>query len=80
MTYPDLTYDAKAHLWKSIGVPCLTYGLNVIDISNSSMQKIRSIQGSIIKICFGIGASFLRSRHSKLLQTMTIIPVKEKKK
>ena len=73
MSYPGLASDVKAHLWKSVGVPCLTYGLNIMDIGHSSMQKLESAQGSIIKKCFGLG---VRSHHSKLLQAMNIPAVK----
>lgn len=74
MSYPGLTSDVKAHLWKSIGTPCLLYGLNSVHLSKSELQKLESTQGSTIKKSLGIGA---RSHHSKLLSALDIPPVKD---
>ena len=69
MAYPGLATDVKVHLWNTIGVPCLMYGLDAVHLPKSSILSLESTQGSIIKRCLGIGG---RSHHSKLLRSLYI--------
>ena len=49
------------------------YGLDLLDISRTSLTKLESTQGTLIKPAMGIGK---RSYHSKLLEAMDISTVK----
>ena len=38
LSYPGLNSDVKAFLWKSIGCPLISYGMESIAISNSDIK------------------------------------------
>jgi hypothetical protein len=72
MSYPGLASEVKAHLWKTIGVPSLVYGMDSIGISTKGLQAIESLQGSLMKQMLGLPK---RSHHQKLLSALHISPV-----
>jgi hypothetical protein len=59
----------KAQLWKSIGVPSLTYSLGTNTITTSELKLLQSTQGTTIKNSLYLNK---RHRHSKLLEAMGI--------
>jgi hypothetical protein len=67
--YPGLASDAKAHIWQSVGVRSLTYGMDCIYMTEPQKHKLESAQGSTIKAVLGIGK---RSHHSSLLSALKI--------
>ena len=69
MSYPGISTEVKVHLWDSIGVPCLMYGTDAIHLTECSIQKLESMQGSILQKCLGIGN---RSHCSKKLKSLGI--------
>ena len=69
LSYPGLNSDVKAFLWKSIGCPLISYGMESIAISNSDIKILKTTQGNIIKRVMGLNK---RSHHSKLLKALNI--------
>ena len=63
MSHPGLSTEAQVHLWHFIGVFYLMYGTDVIHMTECSIQKLESMQGSTIRKYLGIGN---RSHNSKL--------------
>ena len=49
MCYPGLASDTKSYLFKTICQPTLMYGLDAISVSDASIRKMDSTQGSIMK-------------------------------
>ena len=68
-SYPGLSSDVKAHLWRTIGLPSLTYGIETLHISVTHKKRIESTQASIIKSTLGFPS---RCHHSSLLNAMSI--------
>ena len=50
-TYPGLNTAAKRHIWKSMGLPALVYGLESSPLSKKDTDNIESCQSSLIKSC-----------------------------
>ena len=67
--YPGLSTETKSYLWKTTGVPSLTYGLDCISLSNANLKMLETTQGNLIKQSIGLSK---RSRHSKLLKALDI--------
>ena len=42
LSYPGLDSKVKTHIWKSVCSPILTYGLETLSMSNSSLSKLES--------------------------------------
>ena len=74
LSYPGLDSDVKAYLWKSIGGPLLTYGMESIALSNNDIKLLKTTQGNIIKRVMGLNK---RAHHSKLLKALNISPVED---
>ena len=72
LKFPGLSPQSKSYLWKSVCVPTLVYGLDVLPLKASQINQLNSFQGGLLKQCLGLGK---RSRHSKLLQAMNIKPI-----
>ena len=72
MSYPGMNSQAKSYLWKTVGVPCLTYGMNTVNLSPRNLSQLGSTQGTLVKGCLGLGK---RHRHSRLLRALNIPPV-----
>ena len=53
MSYPGMDPPTKTYLWKTVGIPSLTYGMNCIFLSKDNISQLESTQGSIIKWCLG---------------------------
>ena len=62
-TYPGLSTFVKSHLWNSMGLPTLLYGMEFIALSNGNSKKLSSTQGSHVKCCLGTSQ---RSHHTRL--------------
>ena len=69
MSYPGLGSQLKAYLWRTVGIPCLTYGMSCVNLSSGNMKQLESAQGKTIKSCLGLGK---RHHHSRLLQALNI--------
>ena len=55
-------------------MPTLKYGLETMYMSNTQLKKLKSIQGTLLKLCLGLS---VRSHHSKLIRAMNIVPLGE---
>ena len=73
MCYPGLKCDTKAHIWKTVGRPTLTSGMDCLPLVMRHYNKLESTQGSVMKRCLGISK---RSHHSSLLTALQITPVR----
>ena len=69
MNYPGLMSDTKAHIWKTVGVPTLTSGMDSLPLTKCQMNKLESMQGSMIKRCLGLAK---RNHHQNLLRALNI--------
>ena len=72
MIYPGLLPDVKSYLWRTVGLPSLTYGINCINFSASNLSMLESTQGRIIKHILGLSKY---AHHSKLLAALHVPPV-----
>jgi hypothetical protein len=72
MSYPGLASDVKAYLWKTIGIPMMSYGMETVPLSEQNIKTLRSAQGGVIKRVMGIPK---RSHHSKLVEALGITPI-----
>lgn len=75
MSFPGTSADVKTCLWNSVCVPSLTYGLDLLPLSKRAMDKMESVQGSLVKQAFGISK---RSHHSKLLEALNIKTIRQR--
>ncbi len=69
MSYPGLSSDVKAHLWRTTCSPVLTYGMECLALNRTSIKRMESLQGSLVKRCLGIPK---RNHHSDILCAMNI--------
>jgi len=69
MAFPGLNPEVKAYLWRSVCLPTLLYGCDSICVSNSDLNRLQSVQGTLIKQALGLGK---RSHHSALLEALNI--------
>ena len=69
MSYPGLATDVKTYLWKTVGAPIMTYGLETVSLSKQDMKDLSTAQGSLIKRVMGIPK---RSHHTRLLKALKI--------
>ena len=69
MSYPGLNSDVKAFLWNTIGCPILAYGMESIDLSESDIKQLRTMQGNTIKRVLGISK---HSHHSNILNALGV--------
>ena len=74
MSYPGLHASVKSHIWKTIGVPSLLYGMESLAISANGFNKLSCAATNTLKSVFGIPK---RSHHSDLLRALKIQPVTE---
>ena len=77
LSYPGSSVEVKGYLWKSICQPVLLYGIETLNISSSTMQKLESQQGSLIKQCLGLSK---RQRSSSLLQALEVRKIEDRLK
>ena len=69
MSYPGLNSDVKAFLWNTIGCPILAYGMESIDLSESDIKQLKTLQGNTIKRVMGISK---HSHHSNILKALGV--------
>ena len=69
LSYPGVHSHVKSYLWKSIGIPSLSYGMDCISLRKSDWSLLESTQGTIVKNLLGFGK---RHHHSRLLKVMKI--------
>ena len=55
MSYPGLNTKIKVHLYKTICLPTLLYGVDCLSVSVSNVAKIQSAQGNIMKYVCALG-------------------------
>ena len=65
MSYPGLNSDVKAFLWNTIGYHILAYGMESINLSESDIKNLKTMQGNTIKRVMDINK---RSHHSNILR------------
>ena len=69
MSYPGLNSDVKAFLWNTIGCPILAYGMESIDLSESDIKQLKTLQRNTIKRVMGISK---HSHHSNILKALGV--------
>ena len=71
--YPLTSYilstDVKAHLYKTIGLPSLLYGIESVSLNQTLMKSLECAQSNIVKNIMGFNK---RSHHSNLLHAVRI--------
>jgi hypothetical protein len=55
MSYPGAASDVKSYMWKAICAPTLLYGAKAMFFSDGNIQKLNSLQGTLVKRCMGLG-------------------------
>jgi len=73
MCYPGVHTRVKSHVWQSVCLPTLLYGLDNISLFNQNILFLESIQGNILKSWLGLNK---RQHHSKLIDALGLSPVK----
>jgi len=68
----ELCPSLKAHIWKTVGVPSLTYSLGTVPLAKSELKLLKSTQGTIVKASLHLNK---RHHHTVLLEAMDILPV-----
>jgi hypothetical protein len=74
MSYPGAASDVKSYMWKAICAPTLLYGTEAMYFNGGNIQKLNSLQGTLVKNSMGLGK---RSLHSNLLSALHIKPCAE---
>ncbi len=74
MAYPGTSTEVKAYLWRTVCLPTAAYGLDALPISHADIERLESLQGTLIKQSLGLAK---RMHHTKLLRPMNIAPVSE---
>ena len=69
MSYQSLNRKGKVHLYKTICLPTLLYGVDCLSVSVNNVPKIHSGQGYIMKYVCGLSK---RSHHSNFLRALGI--------
>ena len=67
--YPGLSTDVKAHLYKTIGLPSLLYGIESVSLNQTLMKSFECAQSNIVKNIMGFNK---RSHHSNLFHAVCI--------
>jgi len=69
MSYPGLNTKSQVHLYKTICLATLLYGVDCLSTSVNNVANIQSTQGNIMKYVCGL---IKRSHHSNFLQALGI--------
>ena len=69
MSYTGLRSDVKAFQWITIGCPILEYGMESIDLSESDIKHLKTMQGNTMGRVMGINN---RSHHSNILKVLGV--------
>ena len=67
--YPGLSTEVKIHLWKTIGLPSLLYGMENLELRVKELREPEKLQSSIIKRTTGFP---LRCHHTHLLNAVNV--------
>jgi len=67
--YHGLCTEAKVHLWRTIGLPSLTYGQESVHYPLPCSAEVEATQSTLLKRCLGLPN---RSHHSHLLNALGI--------
>ena len=73
LCYQGLGTDVNVHLWKTVCLPTLTYGCEVLHFKDADMTLLERQQSNSVKQFMGLGK---RSRHSSLLAALGLNGVK----
>ena len=69
MSYPGLNSDIKAYIWKTIGIPTLSYGMDCLPLTEKDINRMSSVCTSHVKSILGIPK---RSHHSAVMEALNI--------
>ena len=58
--HPGLDADTKTYIWKTCGLPALTYAMHCLDLKSCQLKQLDSTQAGIMKSCLGL-SKFARS-------------------
>ena len=72
MCYPGVYSRVKSHVWQSVCLPTLIYGLDNISLHTQDISSLESIQGTILKSWLGLNK---RQHHSKLIEALGLSSV-----
>ena len=61
-------------MWKSIGSPLLSYGMESLSLSSTDLKVLKTTQGNIIKRVMGINK---KSHHSKLFKALKVPSIEQ---
>ena len=67
--YQGLSTDFKAHLYKTIGLPLVLYGIESVSLNQTLMKSLEFAQSNIVKNIMDFNK---RSHHSNLLHAVRI--------
>jgi len=73
MCYPGLNTSSKTHLYKTICLPSLTYGMESLNVNQKCIKQLESAQGCIVKQVCGLNK---RAHHSPLLRALDVDTIK----
>ena len=65
--YPGLSTEVKVHLWKTVGLPSLLYGMENLELRAKDLREPEKLQSSIVKRTTGLP---LRCHHTHLLNAV----------
>ena len=69
MSYPGASVEVKCHLWNTICLPYLLYGMECVSLNGVDVHRMNSLQGALIKQSLGIPK---RYHHTKILTALNI--------
>ena len=67
--YPGLSTEVKVHLWKTVGLPSLLYGMENLELRAKDLRELEKFQSSIVKRTTGLP---LRCHHTHLLNAVNV--------
>ena len=67
--YPGLSTEVKVHIWKTIGLPSLLYGMENLELRTKDLRELEKLQSSIVKRSTGFP---LRCHHTQLLKAINV--------
>ena len=62
--YPGFSTEVKVHLWKTVGLPTLLYGMENLELRAKDLRELEKLQSSIVKRTTGLP---LHCHHTHLL-------------
>ena len=74
MCYPGVQTKVKTHVWQTVCLPTLLYGIDILNISSTDMSSLETTQGTILKQWLGLSK---RQHHTTLLKALGLPTIKQ---